>query len=76
MMVLTHPNGVIYARCFLESFAKARPDFLPLENISDERFTYMIVMPDDAVLGFCSNQQMSEEKLRELAKAMVPVGMK
>jgi hypothetical protein len=35
----TYPNGSIYAQRFLESFAKANPDFFNIENLSEERIT-------------------------------------
>ncbi|KKK69173.1 hypothetical protein LCGC14_2936700, partial [marine sediment metagenome] len=47
----THPNGGIYAKHFLESFAKAKPGFFDIENLSEERVTWMIVMPDRTVLS-------------------------
>ncbi|MHC4152005.1 MAG: hypothetical protein ACYSSP_07885, partial [Planctomycetota bacterium] len=32
-----HPNGTIYAKYFLESFAKAKPEFFDIKNLSEER---------------------------------------
>lgn len=69
----THPNGTDYAQYFLEAFAKAAPDFTGPLRIGDDRFTRMIVMPDDTVLGFCSNRELSDEKLGELVEALSPV---
>jgi outer membrane lipoprotein-sorting protein len=66
----THPNGSIYARLFLEGFAKANPDFFNMENLSEERFTRMIVMPDRTILGLAANKQMSDEKLQQLVEAL------
>jgi hypothetical protein len=65
-----HPNGSIYARLFLEGFAKANPDFFNMENLSEERFTRMIVMPDRTILGLTTNKQMSDEKLQQLVEAL------
>jgi len=66
----THPNGSIYAQYFLESFAKANPEFFNIENLSEERFTRMIVMPDETVMGFSANKKMSDEKLQELVESL------
>lgn len=66
----THPNGSIYARLFLEGFAKANPDFFNMENLSEERFTRMIVMPDSTILGLVANKQMSDEKLQQLVESL------
>ena len=66
----THPNGSIYARFYLEGFAKASPEFFNIENISEERFTRMIVMPDETVMGFSANKKMSDEQLQELVESL------
>jgi outer membrane lipoprotein-sorting protein len=66
----THPNGSEYARYFLEGFAKANPDFFNNKNLSEERVTRMIVMPDRTILGMAANKQMSDEKLQELVEAL------
>jgi hypothetical protein len=66
----THPNGSIYARHFLEAFAKANPEFFSTENLSEERFTRMIVMPDGTILGLAANKQMSDEKLQQLIESL------
>jgi hypothetical protein len=65
-----HPNGSIYARHFLDAFAKANPDFFNIENLSEERFTRMIVMPDETILGLSANKQMSDEKLQQLVESL------
>jgi len=69
----THPNGAIYAKSFLESFAEAKPDIFNVENISEERFTRMIVIPDGTVLGLVANKQMSDERLQELVESLIEV---
>jgi outer membrane lipoprotein-sorting protein len=69
----THPNGSIYAKCFLESLAEACPEFFTTENLSEERFTRMIVMPNETILGLAVNQQMSEEKLQELVESLTKI---
>ena len=69
----THPNGALYAQYFLEAFAKANPEFFNIENISEERFTRMIVMPDGTILGLSVNKQMSDEKLQELVESLTEI---
>jgi outer membrane lipoprotein-sorting protein len=69
----THPNGAIYAQYFLKSLAEAKPDLFNAENISEERFTRMIVMPDGAVMGLAANKQMSDERLQELVESLIKV---
>lgn len=69
----SHPNGAIYAKSFLESLANDYPDFFNIENLSEERFTRMIVMPDGVVLGLVSNQQMNNERLQELVESVVEI---
>jgi len=66
----THPNGSIYARLFLEGISKANPDFFDTENLSEERFTRIIVMPDSTILGLAANKQMSDEKLQQLVESL------
>ncbi len=66
----THPNGAIYAQYFLKSLAEAKPDLFNAENISEERFTRMIVMPDGTVLSISANKQMSDERLQELVDSL------
>jgi outer membrane lipoprotein-sorting protein len=69
----THPRGSDYARFYLKSFAKVIPDFLNMENLSEEKFTRMIVMPDGTIMGLSSNKQMSSEKLQELIESLVEI---
>jgi outer membrane lipoprotein-sorting protein len=69
----THPNGAIYAQYFLKSFAEAKPDMFNAENIGDERFTRMIVMPDSTVLSISANKQMSDQRLQELVESLIAV---
>jgi hypothetical protein len=64
----SHPNGSEYALAFLKSFAEANPGFLDVENISEERFTRMIVMPDETIMSLSANKKMSEKKLEELVE--------
>jgi hypothetical protein len=66
----THPNGAIYAKYYLEAFGKASPEFFDIENLSEERFTRMIVLPDETVLGFSANKQISDEKLQQLVESL------
>jgi hypothetical protein len=68
-----HPNGSAYAQCFLESLAEASPEFFDVENLSTERFTRMIVMPDSTVLGLAANEQMSDERLQELVESLTEI---
>jgi len=62
-----------YARIFLNSFAKANPDFFDIKNLSEERFTRMIVMPDGTIMGLSANKQMSKEKLQELVESLIEI---
>jgi hypothetical protein len=66
----THPNGSEYARYYLEAFGKASPEFFDIENLSEERFTRMIVMPDETVMGFSANKQISDEKLQQFVESL------
>jgi hypothetical protein len=66
----THPNGSEYARLFLEGFAKANPEFFNMQNLSEERFTRMIVMPDRTILGLAANKQMSDGQLQKLVESL------
>jgi hypothetical protein len=68
-----HPNGSIYAQQFLESLAEAKSEFVDIENLSEERFTRMIVMPDGTVMSLSANRQMSHEKLQELVKSLIEI---
>jgi outer membrane lipoprotein-sorting protein len=67
------PDGSEYARLNLESFAKANPEFFDMKNLSEERFTRMIVMPDGTVLGLVANKKMSNEKLQELVESLIEI---
>ena len=69
----THPRGSDYARVFLESFAKVNPDFFDIENLSEERFTRMIVMPDGTIIGLSANKKMSNKKLQELIESLIEI---
>jgi hypothetical protein len=69
----THPNGGLYAQYFLESMADENPEFFDTKNLSDERFTRMIVMPDETVLSLSANKQMSDEQIQELVESLVEI---
>jgi hypothetical protein len=69
----THPRGSDYARFYLKGFAKVIPGFLNMENLSEERFTRMIVMPGGTIMGLSSNKKMSSEKLQELVDSLVEI---
>jgi hypothetical protein len=69
----SHPNGSEYALAFLKSFAEANPGFLDVENISEERFTRMIVMPDETIMSLSANKKMSEKKLEELVEFLTEI---
>ncbi len=69
----THPNGAIYAKYFLEAFGKAVEGFIDVDQISDDRFTRMIVMSDGTILSMSANDQMSDERLLEFVESLVVV---
>jgi hypothetical protein len=69
----THPRGSDYARFYLKGFAEANPEFFDIKNLSEERFTRMIVMPDGTIMGLSSNKQMDKEKLQELVESLVEI---
>ena len=69
----THPNSSVAARVFLESFVEAKPEFFDIKNLSEERFTRMIVMPDGAIMDLVANKQMSNEKLQELVESLIEI---
>ena len=71
--VCTHPNGEIYAQRFLECIGDANPEFFDKNDLSEERFTRMIVMPDGIVLSLVSNKQLSIEKIQELVESIVEI---
>jgi len=66
----THPRGSEYALAFLKGFATVNSEFFNIENISEERFTRMIVLPDRTILGLSVNKQMSDEKLQQLVESL------
>lgn len=67
------PDGSEYARLYLESFARANPEFFDIKNLSEERFTRVIVMPDGTILGLSANKQMSNKKLQELVESLLEI---
>jgi hypothetical protein len=69
----THPNGALYAQYYLEVFGKASPEFFDSEDLSEERFTRMIVMPDGTIMSLSANKQMSDEKLQELVESLTEI---
>lgn len=69
----THPRGSDYARFYLKGFAEANPEFFDIKNLSEERFTRMIVMSDGTILGLVANKKMSNEKLQELIESLVEI---
>jgi hypothetical protein len=69
----THPRGSDYARLYLDGFAKVCPEFFDMKNLSDDRFTRMVVMPDGTILGLSANKQMSDARLQELVESFVEV---
>ena len=68
----THPNGAIYAKYFLESFTKARPEFA-YQTLSEKRFTRMIVMQNGVVVSLSANDEMSDEQLQQLFESLVKI---
>jgi len=71
--VLFRSNSSEYARIFLKSFAKANPDFFDVKNLTEERFTRMIVLPDGTIMGLSANKQMSDKKLQELVESLIEI---
>ncbi|RKY07141.1 MAG: hypothetical protein DRP66_07365 [Planctomycetota bacterium] len=69
----THPNGSEYARLLLKSFGKANPEFFDIKNLSEERFTRMIVMSDGTIMGLSANKAMSNKELQELVESLIEV---
>ncbi len=67
------PDGSEYARLNLECFARANPEFFDIKNLSEERFTRMIVMPDGTIMGLSVNKQMSNKKLQELVESLIEI---
>lgn len=70
LKLYTHPNGSIYAEGFLKAVAKTVPDYFNNKDISNDRFTRMIAMPNGVVIGMVSNQLMSDEKLQEFVEVL------
>ncbi|OQA02531.1 MAG: hypothetical protein BWY69_01032 [Planctomycetes bacterium ADurb.Bin401] len=66
----THPNGSIYAEKFLESLATFDSSLFNVNDLNDERFTQMIVMPNGAVLSLSANKKLSQEHLKEIVEAL------
>jgi hypothetical protein len=69
----THPRGSEYARSYLKSFGKANPEFFDIKNLSEERFTRMIVMSDGTIMGLSANKQMSNKELQELVESLIEI---
>ncbi len=70
----THPNGAIYAEYFLRALSQAQPQFFDMKDLSDERFTRMIISPGTkAVVSLSANHQMTDEQLLELAEALIEI---
>lgn len=69
----THPRGDEYARSYFRSFAKANPELFKMKNLTEERFTRMIVMPDTTVIGLSVNKKMSDKKLQQLVDALTEI---
>jgi len=68
--VYTHPNGAIYASSYLEAYAKVSPSFLDMKDMSDQRTTRMVVMPNGKVLGISANKPIEEGRLSELVESL------
>jgi hypothetical protein len=69
----THPNGALYAQYFLEAFAEAKPEFFDIESLGEKRFTRMIVLPDETVMSFSANREISDKRLRELVESLTEI---
>ncbi len=63
----------MYARRLLGSFAGANPEFFDIKNLSEERFTRMIVMSDGTIMGLSANKQMSDKRLQELVESLIEI---
>ena len=70
--LFSHPNGEIYAEHFLKCFAKAEPNFTKYE-IEPQRQTYMITMPDGAVIGMVSSKTLSDQYLADITASITPI---
>jgi len=71
--VFAHPNGSEYARSFLESISKVSPDLFDMKNLSEQRMTRMVVMPNGVVLGVCANQPLAEDRLLGLVESLTEI---
>ncbi|MBN1816694.1 MAG: hypothetical protein JW828_04995 [Sedimentisphaerales bacterium] len=69
----THPNGAEYARLFLECFAQASPEFFVIEDLHEERFARMILMPDGTIIGLSVNRQIEDSRLRQLVESLTEI---
>ena len=69
----SHPNGSAYSQYFLNSFAKADTGLFDINDLSEERLTRMIAMPDGTVLGLATNRPVSDKKLRELVESLTVI---
>ena len=69
----SHPNGSKYSQIFLKSFAKVDLGLFDIDDLSEERLTRMIAMPDGTVLGLVANRQVSNEKLKELVESLTVI---
>ena len=69
----THPNGAEYAHAFVKSLAEANPDFFSIEDLSEERFTRMIVMADGTIMGLSANHKMTDQRLEELVESLAEI---
>jgi outer membrane lipoprotein-sorting protein len=69
----THPNGSLYAEYYLKGLADAAPDFFSSSQIGEEKFTRMLAMPDNAVLGLVSTKELTDERLKELAASLIKI---
>ncbi len=68
--LFTHPNGAIYAKLMLEGIADVSPDLFEKADLSEQRLTRMVAMPNGVVLGVCANQPLEDGRLLELAGAL------
>ena len=71
--VYSHPNGSIYSDYFLKSFSKADTGLIDIDDMSDEKSTVMIAMPDGVVLSFTANRQVSDKKMQELVESLTVI---
>jgi hypothetical protein len=45
-----------------------------MENLSEERFTRMIVMPDETVMSFSANKKVNDEQLQGFVESLKEIG--